>query len=185
MIQIWAFPADPLYCERLNPAERVNDIRHPINLRLFNWRVPALVISGLSEGYQRVISGLSRVIRVLSVDHQSVISGLSLITYQWFIKGYPLWPHAMGTLWGPNFQWNGDQMGTLASRMGTQKAHVCKIDRNKLIRWNIAFIREEKLFFTRTVKLAWDSQVPVVLLQVITWLTLYSGCMDFSRVLKP
>ena len=72
-------------------------------------------------------------------------------------------------------------MGTLTSRMGTQKAHVCKIDQNKLIRWNIAFIREEKLFFTRTVKLAWDSQVLVVLLQVITWLTLYSGCMDFSR----
>ena len=88
----------------------------------------------------------------------------------------------MGTRWGPKFQWNGDQMGTLASRMGTQEAHVCKIDRNKLIRWNIAFIREEKLFFTRTVKLAWDSQVPVVLLQVITF---YSGCMDFSRVLKP
>ena len=35
-----------MYWERLNPAERVNDIRqlrHPINLRLFNWRVPALV----------------------------------------------------------------------------------------------------------------------------------------------
>ena len=42
----------------------------------------------------------------------------------------------MGTRWGPKFQWNGDQMGTLASRMGTQKAHVCKIDGNKLIRWN-------------------------------------------------
>ena len=41
------------------------------------------------------------------------------------------------------------------------------------------------MFFTRTVKLAWDSQVLVVLLQVITWLTLCCGCMDFSRVLKP
>ena len=41
------------------------------------------------------------------------------------------------------------------------------------------------MLFTRTVKLAWDSQVLVVLLQVITWLTLCSGCMDFSRVLKP
>ena len=43
MIQIWAFPADPICCEQLNPAERVNDLTHPINLRLFNWRVPALV----------------------------------------------------------------------------------------------------------------------------------------------
>ena len=65
-------------------------------------------ISGLSEGYKRVISGLSRVIRVLSVDHQSVASGLSLITDQWFIKGYPLWPHAMGA----HFFQNGDLMGT-------------------------------------------------------------------------
>ena len=45
---IWALPADLIYRERLNPAERINpaeqinDIRHPINLRLFNWRVPAL-----------------------------------------------------------------------------------------------------------------------------------------------
>ena len=77
--------------------------------------MPALVISGLSEGYKGVISGLSRVIRVLSrvirvlsVDHQSVISGLSLITDQWFIKGYPLWPHAMGA----HFFQNGDPMGT-------------------------------------------------------------------------
>ena len=43
MIKIWAFPADRIYRERLNPAERVNDIGHPINLRLFNWRVPALL----------------------------------------------------------------------------------------------------------------------------------------------
>ena len=43
IIWIWAFPADRIYRERLNPAERVNDIRHPINLRLFNWRVPARV----------------------------------------------------------------------------------------------------------------------------------------------
>ena len=41
MIYIWAFPADWIYREQLNPAERVNDIRHPINLQLFNWRVPA------------------------------------------------------------------------------------------------------------------------------------------------
>ena len=34
--------------ERLNSAERVNDIRHPINLRLFNWRVPAQVFTQLS-----------------------------------------------------------------------------------------------------------------------------------------
>ena len=73
----------------------------------------------------------------------------------------------MGTRWGPNFQWNGDQMGTLASRMGTQKAHVCKIDWNKVIWWNKAF-KGGKMFFTRTVKLAWETQVLVVLLQVIT-----------------
>ena len=42
----------------------------------------------------------------------------------------------MGTRWGPKFQWNGDQMGTRASRMGTQKAHVFKISRTKLICWN-------------------------------------------------
>ena len=128
----------------------------------------SILVSGLSECYQWVIT-----------DNLSVVyQGLSTVAT---CHGGPLF-FKMGTRWGPNFQWNGDQMGTLASRMGTQEAHVCKIDRNKLIRWNIAFIRGEKLFFTRTVKLAWDSQVPVVLLQVITF---YSGCMDFSRVLKP
>ena len=30
--------------ERLNPAERLTDMRHPINLRLSNWRVPALIV---------------------------------------------------------------------------------------------------------------------------------------------
>ena len=43
MILTWAFPAGPIYDERLNSAERVNDKRHPINLRLFDWRIPALV----------------------------------------------------------------------------------------------------------------------------------------------
>ena len=33
------FSADPIYRERINSAERVND---PIKLRSFNWRVPAL-----------------------------------------------------------------------------------------------------------------------------------------------
>ena len=50
MIYIWAFPADRIYRERLNAAERVNGIRHLINLRLFNWRVPALVCSVLQVG---------------------------------------------------------------------------------------------------------------------------------------
>ena len=35
IIEIWAFPADLIYCERLNPAERIADKRQPINLRLF------------------------------------------------------------------------------------------------------------------------------------------------------
>ena len=52
-----------------------------------------------------------------------------VIVYLVFIQ-IALWPSAMGA----HFFQNGDQMGTLASRMGTQKAHVCKIDRNKLIR---------------------------------------------------
>ena len=67
MIQIWAFPADPLYCERLNPAERVNDIRHPINLRLFDWRVPALVTSGASQDLLDNIL-VNRIISVLQVQ---------------------------------------------------------------------------------------------------------------------
>ena len=48
MIQIWSFPAD-------RSAERVAFLRHPINLRLFNWRVPAL----LYILYPRVLSTLS------------------------------------------------------------------------------------------------------------------------------
>ena len=43
MIQIWTFPADPSTERVPSLAERVAYLRHPINLRLFNWRVPALV----------------------------------------------------------------------------------------------------------------------------------------------
>ena len=43
MIQIWTFLADPSTERVPSLAERVAYLRHPINLRLFNWRVPALV----------------------------------------------------------------------------------------------------------------------------------------------
>ena len=49
MIKIWDFPADRIYREQLNPVERVNHIRHPINLRLFNWRVSALITTDNNE----------------------------------------------------------------------------------------------------------------------------------------
>ena len=44
MIQIWTFPADPSTERVPSLAERVAYLRHPINLRLFNWRVPALLV---------------------------------------------------------------------------------------------------------------------------------------------
>ena len=43
IIQIWTFPADPSTERVPSLAERVAYLRHPINLRLFNWRVPALL----------------------------------------------------------------------------------------------------------------------------------------------
>ena len=36
---------NPINCDRLNPAERINYLRLPINLRLLKQRVPALVSS--------------------------------------------------------------------------------------------------------------------------------------------
>ena len=45
MIQIWTFPADPSTERVLSLAERVAYLRRPINLRLLNWRVPALVVT--------------------------------------------------------------------------------------------------------------------------------------------
>ena len=47
MIQIWTFPADPSTERVPSLAERVAYLRYPINLRLFNWRVPALVFKHL------------------------------------------------------------------------------------------------------------------------------------------
>ncbi len=47
MIQIWTFPADPSTERVPSLAERVAYLRHPINLRLFNWRVPALVFMAM------------------------------------------------------------------------------------------------------------------------------------------
>ena len=46
------FSAVPMYREPLNPAERKNEIRHPINLRLSNWRVQALVVVILYSTYR-------------------------------------------------------------------------------------------------------------------------------------
>ena len=53
---------------------------------------------------------------------------------------------------GTHFFQYGDptfsEMGTLASRMGTQKAHVCKIDRNKLR----IVVREKNVWETPVIK---------------------------------
>ena len=43
MIQIWTFPAAPSTERVPSLAERVAYLRYSINLRLFNWRVPALM----------------------------------------------------------------------------------------------------------------------------------------------
>ena len=45
MIQIWTFPAAPSTERVPILAERVDYLRYLINLRLFNWRVPALKYS--------------------------------------------------------------------------------------------------------------------------------------------
>ena len=52
IIPIWTFLADPSTERVLSLAERVAYLRYPINLRLFNWRVPALGITqqGTSTG---------------------------------------------------------------------------------------------------------------------------------------
>ena len=55
MILIWFFPAGLIYDERFKPAERVNDQRHSINLRLFDWRIPALV-KYLKEGVRQMLT---------------------------------------------------------------------------------------------------------------------------------
>ena len=47
MIQTLTFPAAPSTERVPSLAERVAYLRHPINLRLFNWRVPALVMTHL------------------------------------------------------------------------------------------------------------------------------------------
>ena len=45
MIQIWTFPAAPSTERVPSLAERVAYLRYSINLRLFNWRVPGLVLT--------------------------------------------------------------------------------------------------------------------------------------------
>ena len=44
IIQIWTFPAAPSTERVPSLAERVAYLRYSINLRLFSWRVPALVM---------------------------------------------------------------------------------------------------------------------------------------------
>ena len=56
MIQIWSFPADPSTERVPSLAERVAYLRYSINLRLFNWRVPALIKTHLKvKGWWRPI----------------------------------------------------------------------------------------------------------------------------------
>ena len=51
MIQIWAFPADPIYCERLNPAKRVKDVGHPINLQLLLYNISFIRSAGFNRSH--------------------------------------------------------------------------------------------------------------------------------------
>ena len=44
-----------IYDERLKSAKRVNDQRHLTNLRLFDWRIPALV-KYLKEGVRQMLT---------------------------------------------------------------------------------------------------------------------------------
>ena len=50
MIQIWTFPAAPSTKRVPSLTERVDYLRYSINLRLFNWRVPALLVMHKSAG---------------------------------------------------------------------------------------------------------------------------------------
>ena len=50
MIWMWTFPADPSTERVRSLAERVAYSRHPINLPLFNWRVPALLSNQITDG---------------------------------------------------------------------------------------------------------------------------------------
>ena len=50
--------------------------------------------------------------------------------------------HCSQVPWGPNFEWDGDLMGTFASTNGDQKNDFLKIYLNELIPWNT----EEKIF---------------------------------------
>ena len=56
MIQIWTFPADPSTERVLSLAERVAYLRRPINLRLLNWRVPALNFTPFKNCTNRIKS---------------------------------------------------------------------------------------------------------------------------------
>ena len=42
----------------------------------------------------------------------------------------------MGTQWGPNFESDGDLIGTFSSRNRDPKSVFLKVDRNELISWN-------------------------------------------------
>ena len=67
--------------------------------------------------------------------------------------------------WGPDGDQILSEMGALASRMGIPKAHVCKIDGNKLIRRNKAFKRRGKIIHRSSLpelsSLTWDSLVVI------------------------
>ena len=65
--------------------------------------------------------------------------------------------------WGPNFEWNGDLMGTFASRTGDPKSVFWWINWNKLIPWNKDennysqnVAANSSIHLTFSDKLAWD-----------------------------
>ena len=69
----------------------------------------------------------------------------------------------MGTQWGPDFEWNGDLMETLASRNGDPKTVFWWINWNKLIPWNKDennysqnVAANSSIHLTFSDKLAWD-----------------------------
>ena len=77
----------------------------------------------------------------------------------------------MGTKWRP-----------LTAEMGTQKAYIRKIDRNRPIHWNkksflVKYSRRQSVS-------AFSAQCLCHLYWIIKWSSLDGGCTNFSRILK-
>ena len=145
MIFLPLLPVVQIDHERLYTAKWINDIKHPINLRLFNWRVPAL-----QNTHKCVNLGVTKIICWASWWQGQAVIGLGSNKKCIFDERKNILRHFLTWSWSgkslPRFQIETDARGAQENLKSLVKRHNLKP-----VLHFCAFDLLEELFFCKCV----------------------------------